>query len=160
MGARDELIPDSLANRTIYWSPNGQPIDFSSWTRDNPSNTKGNEHCVHIWSNFEDYKWNDNECTMKYGFICEEPRLVKEADAKIITIQKNLKASVETLNNDTKDKIVQVVNNNSDNVLELIKEKTALIMELTENITDDNANMNCTKYLNKKSEEQNSLLVW
>ncbi|XP_061402451.1 lectin subunit alpha-like [Musca vetustissima] len=71
------------------WSSTGKPFEFFNWAVDQPDKYEINEHCVHYQ---EDFKWNDAECTMKMGFICEENSFWRYArhdmEAKKIAIDK------------------------------------------------------------------------
>uniref|UniRef100_A0A1I8N0W7 C-type lectin domain-containing protein n=1 Tax=Musca domestica TaxID=7370 RepID=A0A1I8N0W7_MUSDO len=70
IGATD-LEVTKEKNRPFYWSMTGKRMAFTNWSKGQPDNNKGKEHCVHIYSPYN-LKWNDAPCTMKQGFICEE----------------------------------------------------------------------------------------
>lgn len=68
LGANDDM---HYYNRTFTWSATGKLLDFSNWSAGNPDNNMNRERCVHIWNNNDLYQWNDNDCSVKMGFICE-----------------------------------------------------------------------------------------
>lgn len=74
LGANDEFSSSRNMKRPFYWSATGQLLKYNFWTKNNPDNYNKQEHCVHIWDNNNDFKWNDNECTKQMGFICESNR--------------------------------------------------------------------------------------
>lgn len=164
MGARDEFNSDAKSDRTFYWSANGQPMDFSFWRGHEPNFLDRKENCAHIEKYDDDFKWNDDKCTKKYGSICQESEMLKILEqnsvTKIAKIQKALKESVETLQKENNDKINQILSKDTEDVFDMIKEKNTLILKLTKQISDNNAHMNCTKYYYKKSKEQKPLLIW
>lgn len=49
----------------------GRTMNYKFWSKENPNNYNANEHCAHIWGRNPDFKWNDNDCTDKLGFVCE-----------------------------------------------------------------------------------------
>lgn len=72
MGGNDLIYTKNTFNRPFYWAPTGQKFEYSYWAPNNPNNSEGSEHCVHIWKITEDFRWNDNECdNVAMGFICE-----------------------------------------------------------------------------------------
>ncbi|XP_073828657.1 lectin subunit alpha-like [Musca autumnalis] len=71
MGANDEYNRAKDLNRAFYWSSNGGRVTFTNWLKGEPNNVAGNEHCLQIFSDVDGFKWNDKDCTVKMGFICE-----------------------------------------------------------------------------------------
>ena len=71
LGGNDEYSSSRDYGRPFFWSPTGQPFSFAYWSENNPDNYKHQEHCVHIWDTKPLYQWNDNDCNVKMGFICE-----------------------------------------------------------------------------------------
>ncbi|XP_038144839.1 galactose-specific lectin nattectin-like [Cyprinodon tularosa] len=50
------------------WS-DGSKYRFSIWSKGQPDNCLGNEHCVH--TNFgNQYYWNDHICSGRFAFVC------------------------------------------------------------------------------------------
>ncbi|XP_048251018.1 perlucin-like [Haliotis rufescens] len=49
-----------------------QAMNYSNWSRDQPDNFSGGEHCLHIKQILENYLWNDEKCNMAANFICEK----------------------------------------------------------------------------------------
>ncbi|XP_013112297.2 lectin subunit alpha [Stomoxys calcitrans] len=72
LGANDQFSGDRDLKRPFYWASSGKRMTFSHWCKDNPNNDDGEEHCVHTWEDVENFGWNDNTCTSKMGFVCEE----------------------------------------------------------------------------------------
>ncbi|XP_075158351.1 C-type lectin mosGCTL-1-like [Haematobia irritans] len=59
--------------RDFVWVSKGDIFTYTNWEENEPNNYKGlNERCVHIGFH-GDAKWNDVNCSRKYGFICELP---------------------------------------------------------------------------------------
>jgi len=44
---------------------------FTLWYPGQPDNSNGLEHCVNIWP-MKYYKWNDEDCSHHYCFVCED----------------------------------------------------------------------------------------
>ena len=42
--------------------------------QDQPDNVHGNEACINLWKNYR-YAWNDETCSNKYCFVCENYRI-------------------------------------------------------------------------------------
>ncbi|KAL9883849.1 lectin subunit alpha-like [Glossina fuscipes fuscipes] len=57
----------------FMWASTGTAFDYSNWYMNNPDNYQNKEHCVHIIEQ-SDFEWNDNDCKVKMGIICEENR--------------------------------------------------------------------------------------
>lgn len=70
-------------NGKYFWSSTSQQFDFTNWSKGQPDNKDGIEHCVHIWRK-SDFEWNDIPCDGKGGYICEENRFVLEARKKLL----------------------------------------------------------------------------
>ncbi|XP_046574075.1 perlucin-like [Haliotis rubra] len=50
-----------------------QPMIYSHWSPGQPDNGGGLEHCLDIKRRYENYLWNDENCTMyNANFICEK----------------------------------------------------------------------------------------
>ena len=79
------------------WYATGRQLDFSNWSKGNPDNYKGLEHCAHIWDQ-TDFEWNDTVCTGKIGYICEENRFVLAA-RRDLAIKKHFVDELFALNN-------------------------------------------------------------
>ncbi|KAL9882736.1 lectin subunit alpha-like isoform 1-T1 [Glossina fuscipes fuscipes] len=61
-----------LATEGQYvWTSTGKLFNYVNWSPGNPDNDRGNEHCAYIWEK-TNFQWNDGNCTIKMGFICEE----------------------------------------------------------------------------------------
>lgn len=70
------------------WYSTGQHFDFTNWSKGQPDNYNGLEHCAHIWDK-TDFEWNDYPCNAKIGYICEDNRFVLAA-RKDLSIKKHL----------------------------------------------------------------------
>uniref|UniRef100_A0A1A9W341 C-type lectin domain-containing protein n=1 Tax=Glossina brevipalpis TaxID=37001 RepID=A0A1A9W341_9MUSC len=62
---------DLGAEGQYVWASTGKPFDYVNWSPGNPDNDGGYEHCAYIWEK-TDFQWNDGDCTIKMGFICED----------------------------------------------------------------------------------------
>ncbi|XP_005186727.3 lectin subunit alpha-like [Musca domestica] len=63
---------NDLANlKHFCWTKTGLEFDYTNWSEGEPNNYGGNEHCVHIGL-YDDDTWNDVDCSMRFGYICEE----------------------------------------------------------------------------------------
>ncbi|XP_048251020.1 perlucin-like [Haliotis rufescens] len=49
-----------------------QAMDYSNWSRSQPDNGGGAEHCLDIKQIYESYLWNDENCNTGVNFICEK----------------------------------------------------------------------------------------
>ncbi|XP_023301471.2 lectin subunit alpha-like [Lucilia cuprina] len=78
LGGNDEYSTNRDYARPFFWSATGQQFTFTFWSNNNPDNYRNNEHCVHIWQEKSMFEWNDNDCTVKMGFICEPNHLVQK----------------------------------------------------------------------------------
>ncbi|XP_048767074.1 lectin BRA-3-like [Ostrea edulis] len=48
----------------------GERVSYTNWSRNNPNNYKGNQHCGTLnWGG--NGRWDDNSCSTKLTFICE-----------------------------------------------------------------------------------------
>uniref|UniRef100_A0A1A9W339 C-type lectin domain-containing protein n=1 Tax=Glossina brevipalpis TaxID=37001 RepID=A0A1A9W339_9MUSC len=79
----------------FVWAATGKVFAYSNWSANkhplrNPDNFANKEHCVHYW-NQTDFEWNDNDCRIKMGLICEEHHLT----IGINTFLNSLKTFVE-----------------------------------------------------------------
>jgi len=45
---------------------------FTNWYPGEPNNAIRSEDCVQLWLSYGNYKWNDNVCSRKVGFICKK----------------------------------------------------------------------------------------
>ena len=45
-------------------------VDYSNWNTDEPNNSEGKEHCVHLYS--YNGAWNDNQCSHRYRYLCKK----------------------------------------------------------------------------------------
>jgi hypothetical protein len=59
----------------VFWmgDEDGEPVEnrYANWSSGRPNNSDGNEHCAVL--EVPDGQWNDLECTMTQGFVCEDP---------------------------------------------------------------------------------------
>ncbi|CAG2192780.1 unnamed protein product [Mytilus edulis] len=72
LGGRDDIIEG-----TWQWASTDRVFTYTAWGPGNPSNTGGNEDCLHL-HDFppEGIKWNDNACQVGMKFICEKPKSI------------------------------------------------------------------------------------
>ena len=83
-------LSDQESESEWIWT-DGSPLgNFTNWGGSNPDNSNGNQNCGHIlkgsfgliipygqylrWYSFRGYngEWNDLECYMQLGYICEQ----------------------------------------------------------------------------------------
>ncbi|XP_033739754.1 lactose-binding lectin l-2-like [Pecten maximus] len=55
-------------NSFVPMGPCGRGHGFCEWSRDEPDNSHGNEHCLELNIHTQ---WNDNYCMVLQGAICE-----------------------------------------------------------------------------------------
>ncbi|XP_061387553.1 lectin subunit alpha-like [Musca vetustissima] len=68
---------NNLADRKQFlWTPTGHKFQYTNWSEFEPNNYEKNERCVHLGL-YDDGTWNDIDCDMKFGFICEDNKQVK-----------------------------------------------------------------------------------
>ena len=69
LGGRDDIIEG-----TWQWASTDRVFTYTAWGPGNPSNSGGNEDCLHLHDFPPDgIKWNDNVCQVGMKFICEKP---------------------------------------------------------------------------------------
>ncbi|KAI8119825.1 Lectin subunit alpha [Lucilia cuprina] len=57
-------------DRHYVWISTGKRVVFTNWYVDEPDFHNNNEYCLQTgWSN--QIKWNDHECHLHFGLICE-----------------------------------------------------------------------------------------
>lgn len=54
------------------WMKSRQPITFTDWGHNEPTNSGHHEDCLHLYTTL-DFHWNDAQCSLKAYFICERP---------------------------------------------------------------------------------------
>ncbi|XP_046381272.2 echinoidin-like [Haliotis rufescens] len=65
---------DLLSESHWMWSHSQEPVIFTDWAPTQPDNVANTENCLElaIESRFG-FKWNDNVCSARQYFICEQP---------------------------------------------------------------------------------------
>ncbi|XP_013112451.2 lectin subunit alpha [Stomoxys calcitrans] len=73
IGHHDNLNRAETLNRKFYSIVDGSEIKFTNWHTEEPNNQNYNEHCVNVglWG---DDQWNDVNCDLEIGYVCEKPR--------------------------------------------------------------------------------------
>ncbi|XP_075158349.1 salivary C-type lectin 2-like [Haematobia irritans] len=72
---------DLVEFREFVWISKGDTFTYANWENSEPNNYQQlNERCVHIGFHGNE-KWNDINCSRKYGFICELPLNPDDPDA-------------------------------------------------------------------------------
>ncbi|XP_065358507.1 C-type lectin 37Db-like [Calliphora vicina] len=56
-------------NGQYVWFATGEKIKNFFWHAGEPNDKSGNENCIHTWET--DFDWNDNDCELELGFICD-----------------------------------------------------------------------------------------
>ncbi|XP_052068914.1 perlucin-like [Mytilus californianus] len=68
LGGRDDIIEG-----TWQWASSDRVFTYTAWGPSNPSNSGGNEDCLHLHDFGSDgIKWNDILCQRAMKFICEK----------------------------------------------------------------------------------------
>ncbi|XP_072044940.1 uncharacterized protein [Amphiura filiformis] len=68
-------LHDKTNEHEFEWV-DGTPLDFESWTPNQPDNHNLGEDCVQLWSRGSG-NWNDSPCGSSLGFICKKPKGIK-----------------------------------------------------------------------------------
>ena len=110
LGGTDAYSLDK--ERPFFWSSTGENFTFNYWVYGEPNNERSKEHCVHIWETNPLYRWNDNKCSVKMGFICEDNYYLE-------TYKKNLKPGSNDLNKFNDDIFLKFERLLKDNINEL-----------------------------------------
>ncbi|XP_072045004.1 uncharacterized protein [Amphiura filiformis] len=55
----------------------GTPLDFESWSPNQPDNFNSADDCVHLWAGGSG-DWNDGPCDDLLGFICKKPKVAHD----------------------------------------------------------------------------------
>lgn len=111
IGHHDEFSRDR-GSRPFFSAATGSRIDYAYWTSGNPDNNGRDEHCVIMKNN--DYRWNDVQCGLEYGYMCEEHHLTGKYKTNLEqkrqnVYQKNTKLSSDFLN--TRNTIQNIITN-------------------------------------------------
>jgi len=64
-----QIQPSVSPDPTEPWTYSA--MDYTLWSAGQPSNFGGDEDCVNIWPRFN-YEWNDERCSHRYCFVCED----------------------------------------------------------------------------------------
>ena len=88
LGGNDEFNASLENDRPFFWSSTGEQFTFTNWVDKEPNNGGSKEHCVHIYGSIRSYRWNDELCDKKLGFICDV-KPVRETCNKKFTPQSN-----------------------------------------------------------------------
>ena len=62
---------DAASEGAWVWSPSNTPLSYTNWATGQPENS-GGEDCMDFRGH-ADSKWNDNRCTRKYKYVCQQP---------------------------------------------------------------------------------------
>ncbi|KAG4079444.1 hypothetical protein HA402_005141 [Bradysia odoriphaga] len=54
----------------FYWFGHNAAVSFTAWNSNEPNNSGGKESCIAAQPK-NDYKWNDEDCSIQFYFICE-----------------------------------------------------------------------------------------
>ncbi|XP_067660645.1 echinoidin-like [Haliotis asinina] len=65
---------DLLSEDHWMWAHSKEPVTFTDWAPTQPDNVANTENCLELAiENRFGYKWNDNVCSARQYFICEQP---------------------------------------------------------------------------------------
>ena len=59
-------------SRSFVYQSSGDPVQFTNWDENEPSNRLGEEHCTEVVPQRQG-KWNDIMCHWKRNFVCQNP---------------------------------------------------------------------------------------
>ena len=51
----------------------GLAATFTDWDVGQPDNNVGNQDCALFWNKYGEWKWDDDQCTDSFNFLCEKP---------------------------------------------------------------------------------------
>ena len=57
---------------SFVYQSSGDPVQFTNWDDNEPSNRLGEEHCTEVVPQRQG-KWNDIMCHWKRSFVCQNP---------------------------------------------------------------------------------------
>ncbi|XP_046558299.1 echinoidin-like [Haliotis rubra] len=63
---------DLLSEDHWMWVHSKEPVTFTAWGPSQPDNAANEENCLELYIE-NSYKWNDNSCSVRQYFICEQP---------------------------------------------------------------------------------------
>ena len=62
-------IHDKANEGVFRYENSGQTITYTNWDTNEPNNAANREHCGQLY--VASGKWNDNECSKTFAFVCE-----------------------------------------------------------------------------------------
>eukprot|EP00964_Phaeocystis_antarctica_P112908 scaffold77025_cov69-Phaeocystis_antarctica.AAC.1 len=63
---------DAASEGAWVWNPSNTPLSYTNWHPGEPNSHGSGEDCMDFWGHV-DGKWNDNRCTRKYKYVCQQP---------------------------------------------------------------------------------------
>ncbi|KAM7361457.1 uncharacterized protein ACRADG_012072 [Cochliomyia hominivorax] len=69
-------------DRHYVWISNGHTVSFTNWHPGQPDFYNSNEYCIQIGRNNQ-FQWNDHDCVVEFGLICEFNRKELEQEKKL-----------------------------------------------------------------------------
>ena len=63
-------IHDQTNEEEFIYESSGQTITYSNWNPNEPNNAGNTEDCGQLVVSTAG-KWNDNDCSKKFAFVCE-----------------------------------------------------------------------------------------
>ena len=153
MGGHDGLDVSLDRNRTFFWLTTGKKLTYTFWARNNPNNVKNQEHCLQIWRYSPEYQWNDESCSKKMGFICENAFIQCDAVNKFFIKYEHLEKanmdqmttrlqSLEQVARDGKEEKQKLKNDVDRAVQKLIDQQELTAMNLWENLQKQDNKLN------------------
>ncbi|KAH8331481.1 hypothetical protein KR074_004089, partial [Drosophila pseudoananassae] len=62
---------EGRAPGSFYSVKTGRPMVYTAWSKPQPDNKNGIEHCVELWVYKDTYKMNDENCYIENRAVCE-----------------------------------------------------------------------------------------
>eukprot|EP00964_Phaeocystis_antarctica_P073571 scaffold45150_cov70-Phaeocystis_antarctica.AAC.1 len=63
---------DAASEGAWVWSPSNTPLSYTNWATGEPNNS-GGEDCVAVVGIYYGGKWNDDRCSKKKKYVCQQP---------------------------------------------------------------------------------------
>ncbi|XP_059223210.1 lectin subunit alpha-like [Stomoxys calcitrans] len=117
IGLHDNLNTAETLKRPFFSIVDGSQIKFSYWNNGEPNNALYSEHCTHIGM-ANNFKWNDDKCEKKFGYICEKPQAPVNISCDLNETRKTVYQLNEGLAKDHKNNQEEVQGMLNDNRLQ------------------------------------------
>ena len=75
-------IHDKANEGVFRYENSGQTITYTNWDTNEPNNAANREHCGQLY--VASGKWNDNECSKTFAFVCESEGITSSYDPNAV----------------------------------------------------------------------------